>query len=164
VTRDIIATLATPQLQTALICLAPFLRRHQPGTRRSSAAPGPGLPEYQDNDNNEEDKAYAAAEIHELSPFGSIDDPWTIRAIYWMMVIACAHDKLGILRAYFYRQRRGTRAAEVPGSGYLTKPQTAAATIEAKVVHAAECVGQCSAANADCTPTVISRSAVHAGG
>ena len=43
-------------------------------------------------------------------------------------------------------------------------PQIAAAIIEAKAARAAECIGLCGAANVDCTPTAISRSAVRAGG
>ena len=48
----------------------------------------------------------------ERSPFGSIEDPWTVPASCWNDVINGAQHKLAILRAYLYRQRRGIRGAE----------------------------------------------------
>jgi hypothetical protein len=33
------------------------------------------LPYEKDDDENEDDKTYAAADVHESSPFGSIEDP-----------------------------------------------------------------------------------------
>jgi hypothetical protein len=53
---------------------------------------------------------------------------------------------------------------KAPGLGHPRKPQIAAAIIEAKAARAAECIGLSGAANVDCTPTAISRSAVRAGG
>jgi hypothetical protein len=81
-----------------------------------------------------------------------------------MLVLDYAHHKLAILRAYFYRQRRGVRSAEGASVGKLQKTSDCCGAIEAKAARAQRSASACSAANAHCTPTAISRSAVRPGG
>jgi hypothetical protein len=85
------------------------------------------LPYEKDDDENEEDKAYAAADVHESSPFGSIEDPLAGCVVpVTMMVVTCAHHKLAILPAYFYGQRTRQISVEFGESSETPTPRPAA--------------------------------------